>query len=165
SIGEASAFRTIDTAMAVYARTDARTAELVFQSAIIAARRLRDGALYEAWLDFLRELAELAPAGVSAILQRLEALLEQLSFEGLRRWAMLGVQSHMRDPAAQARYFQLDSEEGRALLRAEGDQTVFADVERRLSLYLRALWGRNIKLRPAIASRNEAIGRRSSLDG
>src|SRR5690606_11918142 len=72
SIGEASAFRTIDTAMAVYARTDARTAELVFQSANVAARRLRDGALYGAWLDFLNELAELAPAGVGAILQRLE---------------------------------------------------------------------------------------------
>jgi hypothetical protein len=165
SIGEDAAFRTIDAALAVYARTDARTAELVFGSAIIAARRMRDGALYAAWLDFLRELAELAPAGVTAILQRLDGLLEQLSFEGLRRWALLGVQSHMRDPAAQARYFQLDSEEGRALLRAEGDQTVFPDVERRLSLYLRALWGRNIKLRPAVASRNESAGRRSTIDG
>ncbi|HWA11668.1 MAG TPA: VWA domain-containing protein, partial [Burkholderiales bacterium] len=152
-------------ALAVYARTDARTAELVFGSAIIAARRMRDGALYVAWLDFLRELAELAPAGVTAILQRLDGLLDQLSFEGLRRWAMLGVQSHMRDPAAQARYFQLDSEEGRVLLRAEGDQTVFSDVERRLSLYLRALWGRDIKLRPAVASRNESAGRRSTIDG
>jgi hypothetical protein len=165
SIGEEPAFRTIDAALSVYATTDARTAEMVFSTAIVAARRLRDGGLYVAYLDFLRELATLAPAGVSAILQRLDALLEQLSFEGLRRWALLGVQSHMRDPQAQARYFQLDSEEGRALLRAEGDQTVFADVERRLSLYLRALWGRNIKLRPAIHSKGESAGRRSTIDG
>lgn len=165
NIGEASAFRTIDAALAVFARTDARTAELVFGTANIAARRMRDGALYASWLDFLRELAEQAPAGVNAILQRLDSLLDQLSFEGLRRWALLGVQSHMRDPNAQARYFQLDSEEGRALLRAEGDQTVFPDVERRLSLYLRALWGRNIKLRPAISSKNEAMGRRATIDG
>jgi nitric oxide reductase NorD protein len=164
-IGEEAAFKTIDAGLAVYAHTDARTAEQVFATAIVAARRLRDGALYAAYLDFLRELSELAPAGVSAVLQRLDSLLEQLSFEGLRRWALLGVQSHMRDPNAQARYFQLDSEEGRALLRAEGDQTVFADVERRLSLYLRALWGRNLKLRPAIHSRNESAGRRSTIDG
>ncbi len=164
-IGEDAAFRTVDAALAVYAATDARTAEQVFVTASVAARRLRDGALYAAYLDFLRELVGLAPAGVAAILQRLDGLLEQLSFEGLRRWAMLGVQSHMRDPVAQARYFQFDSEEGRALLRAEGDQTVFADVERRLSLYLRALWGRSIRLRPAIPSRNEGVGRRSTLDG
>lgn len=165
SIGEDAAFRTIDVALSVYATTDARTAEQVFVTATVAARRLRDSALYIVYLDFLRELGGLAPAGVTAILQRLDTLLEQLSFEGLRRWAMLGVQSHMRDPVAQARYFQLDSDEGRALLRAEGDQTAFADVERRLSLYLRALWGRNIKLRPAISSRNESVGRRSTIDG
>ena len=38
------------------------------------------------------------------------------------------------------------------LSHADGDQTAFPDVERRLSLYLRALWGRNIKLRPVIHS-------------
>ena len=165
SIGAEPAFKTIDAALAVHARTDAHTAEQVFATASVAARRLRDGALYAAYLDFLRELAELAPAAVIAILRRLDALLEQLSFEGLRRWALLGVQSHMRDPVAQARYFLLDSEEGRILLRAEGDQTAFADVERKLSLYLRALWGRGIKLRPAVASRSESIGRRSTFDG
>jgi hypothetical protein len=164
-IGEEAAFKTIDAALAVYARTDARTAEQVFATAIIAARRTHDGALYVSWLDFLRELGELAPAGVTAVLQRLDDLLEQLSFEGLRRWALLGVQSHMRDPTAQARYFQLDSEEGRALLRAEGDQTVFADVERRLSLYLRALWGRSMKLRPLIHTKGASSGRRSTMDG
>ena len=103
-------------------------------SGIVSARRLVDSALFVAYLDFLCELAELAPAGIAPILHRLDRLLEQLSFDGLRRWALLGVQSHMRDPNAQARYFQLDSEEGRALLQAEGDQTVFADVERRMSL-------------------------------
>jgi hypothetical protein len=164
-IGEDAAFMTIDTALAVYARTDARTAEQVFANAIVAARRMHDGALYVSWLEFLRELSELAPAGVTAVLQRLDSLLEQLSFEGLRRWALLGVQSHMRDPAAQVRYFQLDSEEGRALLQAEGDQTVFADVERRLSLYIRALWGRNMKLRPVIHTKGANSGRRSTLDG
>lgn len=57
------------------------------------------------------------------------------------------------------------SEEGRQLLQAEGDQTVFPDVERRLSLYLRALWGREIKLRPLIHTKGASAGRRATIDG
>ena len=163
--GETSALRMIDVALTVYARTDARIAEQVFSSGIVAARRLGDGTLFAAYLDFLCELADLAPAGVAPVLSRIDRLLEQLSFDGLRRWALLGVQSHMRDPNAQARYFQIDSEEGRALLQAEGDQTVFADVERRMSLYLRALWGWDMKLRPVIHTRGASGGRRSTIEG
>ena len=164
-LGEEAAFGSIDAALAVYAHTDARTAEQVFATCNFAARRLSDAALYGAYLEFLTELARLAPVGVAPILQRLDRLLEQLTLDGLRRWALLGVQSHMRDPNAQARYFTLDSEEGRRLLQAEGDQTVFPDVERRLSLYLRALWGRNIKLRPVIHTKGAAAGRRSTING
>ncbi|MEO8159627.1 MAG: VWA domain-containing protein [Betaproteobacteria bacterium] len=164
-VGESAAFTAIDTALAVYAHSDARTAEQVFATSNIAARKLSDAALYGAYLEFLTELAGLAPAGIAPILQRLDRLLEQLTLDGLRRWAMLGVQSHMRDPNAQARYFLLDSEEGRQSLQAEGDQTVFPDVERRLSLYLRALWGRNIKLRPVIHTKGASSGRRATIDG
>ena len=164
-IGEEAASTIIDVALTVYARTDARTAEQVFSTGIIAARRMKDSALFLAYLDFLCELSELAPAGVPPILQQLERLLAQLSFEGLRRWAMMGVQSHMRDPDAQARYFLLTSEEAQTFLQAEGDQTMFADVERRLSLYLRALWGRNIKLRPVIHTKDVYVGRRSTIEG
>ncbi len=164
-VGEDGAFRTIDVALTVYARTDARTGEQVFSSGLIAARRLGDSGVFASYLDFLCELAEVAPAGIAPILHRLDRLLQQLSFDGLRRWALLGVQSHMRDPGAQVRYFHLDSEEGRALLQAEGDQTVFADVERRMSLYLRALWGRNLKLRPVIHTKGANAGRRSTIDG
>ena len=164
-VGEVAAFGAIDSALAVYAHTDAATAEQIFSTSNIAVRRLRDAGLYGAYLEFITELASLAPVGIAPILQRLDRMLEQLTLDGLRRWALLGVQSHMRDPNAQARYFTLDSEEGRQLLQVEGDQTVFPDVERRLSLYLRALWGRNLKLRPVIHSKGAAAGRRSTLDG
>src|SRR5258708_21869397 len=45
AIGEEAAFGAIDAALAVYAHTDSRTAEQVFSTANIAARRLRDSAL------------------------------------------------------------------------------------------------------------------------
>ncbi len=164
-VGEDAALRMIDVALSVYARTDARMAERVFPAGVVAARRLQDKAQFAGYLDFLRELTELAPAGIAPILNRLDDLLEQLGLDGLRRWAMLGVQSHMRDPNAQARYFQLDSVEGRSLFQAEGDQTVFADIERRISLYLRALWGRDMKLRPVIHTEGTSAGRRSTIEG
>ena len=164
-VGEETAFRAINTALTVFARTDARTAERVFATNIIAARRFKAGALFADYLNFLSELSELAPVAVGLILERLDSLLQQLTFDELRRWALLGVQSHMRDPNAQERYFRLESEEGRTLLQAEGDQTVFADVERCMSLYLRALWGRDIKLRPVIHTKGPNAGRRATIDG
>ena len=164
-VGEEAAFASIDRALTVFSHTNPQTAELVFSTLIVAARRLKDRALFLSYLEFLGELSALAPSAIEPILARLDRLLEQLTFEGLRRWALLGVQSHVRDEKVQARYFQLESEEGRSLLRAEGDGTVFSDVERRLSLYLRALWGREVKLRPVIHTKGASGGRRSTLDG
>src|SRR5262245_3660345 len=80
--GEDAAFGTIDAALAVYARTDARTAEQVFSTANVAARRLRDAGLYASWMEFLAEFATLAPSGIAPILQRLDRLLDQLTLDG-----------------------------------------------------------------------------------
>jgi hypothetical protein len=41
---------------------------------------------------------------------------------------------------------------------------IFADVERRLALYLRALWARDIKLRPLLHTRGASAGRRATID-
>lgn len=165
SVGQEPAFKSLDCSLTVFSRTDAATADQVLGSLNTAARRLGDPALFEAYLEFLSELAQSAPRGVAPIVARIEQLLGQLTFDGLRRWAMLGVQAHMNDVQVQARYFQLESEEGRSLLRSESDGTVFSDVERRLSLYLRALWGRNIRLRPVIHTTGASAGRRATIDG
>ncbi len=151
-IGEHGALAAVDTALAIHPQTDARTVELFFAAAVVAARHLKDPRLFATYLEFLEELAASAPVAVNLILLRLDSLLKQLTFDGLRRWALLGVQAHMRDPDAQARFFRLDSKEGMALLRAESDKVVFAAVENRMSLYTRALWRRTIKLRPVIST-------------
>lgn len=163
-IGEHGAFGAVDTGLVIHARTDARTVELFFKASTVAARRLKDPALFAAYLDFLGELAESAPVALDQILGRIDSLLTQLTFDGLRRWALLGVQSHMRDAEAQARFFRADSKEGTALLRAESDKIVFAAVEHRLSLYTRALWGRGMKLRPVVQTGAAHRARRSVID-
>ncbi len=160
-IGEHGALRAVDTALAIYSQTDARTVELFFAATVVAARHLKDPKLFARFLEFLEELAASAPVAVNLILRRLDSLLKQLNFDGLRRWALLGVQAHMRDPDAQARFFRLDSKEGMALLRAESDKVVFAAVENRMSLYTRALWRRTMKLRPVVSTER---ARRAIID-
>jgi hypothetical protein len=50
--------------------------------------------------------------------ERLGQLLDQLSLDGLRRWALLGVQGHTHDVAAQAAWFRLESQDARTILCA-----------------------------------------------
>ena len=163
-IGEQGAFCAVDTALAISPKTDTRTVELFFVASAVAARRLKDPALFAEYLAFLDELASAAPVALNQVLSRLDSLLTQLTFDGLRRWAMLGVQAHMRDPDAQARFFHPDSKEGISLLRVESDKIVFAEVEHRMSLYTRALWGRTMKLRPVVQTGNAHRARRSAID-
>lgn len=47
-----------------------------------------------------------------------------------------------------ARYFSLDTADSLAVLQKERRGTLFVDTQRRLNLYLRALWGRDFFLRP-----------------
>src|SRR5258706_4583067 len=104
-VGEEAAFVALDAALAVYAHTDARTAEQVFSTGNIAARRLRDAALYGAYLEFLAELAGLAPLGIAPLLQRLHRLLQQMTPDGFRPLGLLGVPSRLREPKRQGRHF------------------------------------------------------------
>jgi len=163
-VGEHGAIEAVDTALAIFTETEARTVELFFTAAPVAARRLKDPKLFAAYLEFIAELGESAPVALSLILNRLDSLLNQLTFDGLRRWARLGVQAHMSDADAQARFFRLDSREGMAQLRAESDKVVFAAVEHRMSLYTCALWGRTMKLRPIVTTDGATRARRSMID-
>jgi nitric oxide reductase NorD protein len=71
-----------------------------------------------------------------------------MSLESLRRWALWGAQAHRTDFEAQVRYFALESPDALAVLQKERRGTLFVDVQRRIGIYLRALWGRDFFLRP-----------------
>ena len=128
-----------------------------------ATRRLKDAISLYGYLDLVEELSGLAPRGLAAMFERLGQLLDQLSLDGLRRWALLGVQGHAEDAAAQEAWFRLESQDARAILRAAGEGTLFTTVERRLGFYLRALWGREPDLRAATMAREGKKGKRVSI--
>ena len=166
--GDAVLVHTIATALSVATRADTRATDAFLSALPIVARHLvtRDG--MAAFLDVVDELAALAPRGLADVFQRVGPLLEQMSVDGFRRWALLGVQGHVADVGAQNAWFRLESQDARAILRAASEGTLFIDVERRLGFYLRALWGRFIELRAgsvpaAVHSDERKKGRRVSI--
>lgn len=59
---------------------------------------------------------------------------------GLKNWVDYGIHNYASHPERQVDYFKLESADSRAVLQRERHGTLFADVERKLDLYLRALW-------------------------
>lgn len=74
--------------------------------------------------------------------------LAQVPLSGLRNWVEYGVRHHANHPERQAEYFALKSADSRAVLQRERRGTLFADCERQLELYLRALWQESDQLVP-----------------
>lgn len=147
-IGEDVLVDLVQSALGMASKTSGGVIALMLATAPVAARRLGDADLFRAYLSFLNQLLAQAPRGVRPMLEQLEPLLEQLTLGGLRRWALWGAQAHRVDFSAQERYFSLASPDALSVLQQERKGTLFIDVQRRIGMYLRALWGRDFFMRP-----------------
>jgi nitric oxide reductase activation protein len=147
-IGEAPIPDLAQTALELASKTSGSVIELVLSTAPTAAGRLGDEHLFRAYLQFLAQLLAQAPRGVRPMLENLEALFNQLTLGGLRRWALWGAHAHRTNYPEQANYFSLQSKESQAMLQKERKGTLFVDVQRRINMYLRALWARDFFMRP-----------------
>jgi len=78
--------------------------------------------------------------GLPSFCRQAPFLLGLLSLGGLRHWVDYGIRNYLTHPERQAEYFDLKSADSRAVLQRERHGTLFLDAERRLELYLRALW-------------------------
>jgi hypothetical protein len=136
------------TALMLASKTSGAVIELILATAPTAARRLGDGELFRNYLQFLNTLVAQAPRGVRPMLDKLDVLLGQLTLGGLRRWAMWGAHAHRTNYEEQIRYFGLQSKESLAVLQKERKGTLFVDVQRRINMYLRALWARDFFMKP-----------------
>ncbi|HVW65489.1 MAG TPA: nitric oxide reductase activation protein NorD [Nitrosospira sp.] len=129
-------------------KTSGAVIELMLATAPTAARRLGDGHLFLNYLQFLNTLIAQAPRGVRPMLDKLDVLFGQLTLGGLRRWALWGAHAYRTDYEEQIRYFSLDSKESQAVMQKERKGTLLIDVQRRINMYLRALWARDFFMRP-----------------
>ncbi|MFH1495049.1 MAG: nitric oxide reductase activation protein NorD [Pseudomonadota bacterium] len=138
----------IQTVLELASKTSGAVIELVLSTAPTAANRLGDETLFRAYLQFLNTLLSQAPRGVRPMLENLEMLFSQLTLGGLRRWALWGAHAHRTNYPEQGNYFSLQSKESLAMLQKERKGTLFIDVQRRINMYLRALWARDFFMKP-----------------
>lgn len=134
--------------LSLASRTSGAVIELVLATSPTAAKRLGDAQLFQNYLQFLNILIAQAPRGMRPMLNKLDILLGQLTLGGLRRWAMWGAHAHRTDYEEQMKYFGLESKESLAVLQKERKGTLFVDVQRRINMYLRALWARDFFMKP-----------------
>lgn len=132
----------------------------LLQSLPAVARRLHAPELIAVYLQLTVELmrrssisihgrhaTEPSP-GLPTFLQQAPTLVAQVPLDGLRRWVHEGLRLHGAHPQRQIAYFGLNTPDARALLQRERHGSLLVDVERRLELTLRGLWGQALPLVP-----------------
>lgn len=164
AIGEDALQDLVRHMLALASKTSGAVIERIIRGAPQAAVRLGDAALFDAWLGLLAVVAAQAPRGLRPMLEQSELLLAQLTLGGLRRWAQRGIQAHRGHPAAQADYFGLASADSLAVLQQERRGTLFVDVQRRINMYLRALFGRDFFMRPSAGDYESRTGYRPYIE-
>ena len=164
-LGEDAVHEMLTAAIKMYSKTSATVIAAMFSSSPVAAARLGDPDLFRGYLHLLDTLLAQAPRGVRPMLDHLSTLLGQLTLGGLRRWALWGAQAHKTDFDGQAKYFALESPESIGVLQKERKGTLFIDVQRRIRMYLRALWGRDFFMRPTSGDFEQREGYRPSIEG
>ncbi len=136
------------TSLMLASKTSGAVIELLLATAPTAANRLGDAQLFLNYLQFVNTLIAQAPRGVRPMLDKLEVLFQHLTLGGLRRWALWGAHAHRTNYEEQIKYFSLESKESQAMLQKERKGTLLVDVQRRINMYLRALWARDFFMRP-----------------
>jgi len=117
-----------------------------------AARRLTSTDLFDQYIKIIFDMADgtsrsihgtvptIPSPGLVDMLDRMPYLLSQLSLEGIRNWMEYGIKHYKTHPERQIDYFTLQSADSKAIMQRERHGTLFVDVERKLGLYMRALW-------------------------
>jgi hypothetical protein len=130
------------------------------QSLAAVARRLQSAEQIEIYLDIALNLmarttgsihghhTTFPSPGLPHFFEQAPRLLGLLSTAGLKNWTDYGIRNYAKHPERQEEYFRLDSADSRAVMQRERHGTLFADVERPLDLYLRALWQDSEQLVP-----------------
>jgi len=130
------------------------------QTLAAVARRLQSIELLRDYLDIARDLMLRTSTSIHGrhitfpspalpyFCRQAPQLLGLLTLGGLRNWTDYGIRNYATHPERQADYFDLQSADSRAVLQRERHGTLFLDVERKLDLYLRALWRDSEQLVP-----------------
>lgn len=163
-VGEDSVRELVDAVLGFASKTSAQVLDLVISTSPIAAAKLGDASLFLSYLQVISHLLAQAPRGLRPMLEHLDELLSQLTLGGLRRWISWGAHAYRLDFEGQAAYFSLQSDISKKMLQQERKGILFNHVQRRLNIYLRALWGRDFFLRPTSGDYEQREGLRPYIE-
>lgn len=122
------------------------------QSLAAVARRLQSMAQLQHYLDIARDLmtrtsgsihghhTTFPSPGLPVFFEQAPRVLDLVAVGGMKNWVDYGIRYYSHHPERQEDYFGLKLADSRAVVQRERRGTLFADVERQLDLYLRALW-------------------------
>ncbi len=137
-----------------------KTIPLFLQTLPEAARRLGSKKQLQHYLDVFFELMDattgsihgfhttIPSPGLPKFLEQSAFLLNNLSIEGIRNWVQHGIKHYPDHPDQQRDYFALVLADSKAIFQRERHGTLFSDSERKLDLYLQALWREHTSLVP-----------------
>ncbi len=145
-------------------KTSGQVLALIASTAPLAAQRVGDAELFRSYLKVLEIVLAQAPRGLRPMLENLDRLLAQLTLGGLRRWVQWGAQAYKADFEGQVAYFSLRSADALGVLQQERKGTLFVDIQRRLNIYLRAIWNRDFFLRPTAGDYENRDGLRPYIE-
>ncbi len=160
AVGEAALADLMALVRAIQKSPNGHALAPLMQTLAPVARRLQSGGQMARYLAVARDLMERTTGSIHGFQQTQPSpglpeffrlapdLLAQLTVDGLAAWTDYGIRNHGRHPERQREFFALASADSRAVLQRERHGTLFADVERRLGLYLRALWEEDAHLVP-----------------
>lgn len=164
AVGEDSVPLLVEFILAMSSKTSGEVLGLLVDAAPGAAARLGDIEVFTQFLDLMSHVAATAPRGTRPLLEHLDRLFSQLTLGGLRRWVQWGLKTYANDIDGQHRYFSLKSPDSLSVLQRERKGTVFIEVQRRLNMYLRAIWGRDFFMRPTAGDYEDREGLRPYIE-
>jgi Mg-chelatase subunit ChlD len=163
-LGEDALDELVQASMRLASKTSGAVIERMIATAPLAATRFGDAAVFRGYLSLVEHVAAQAPRGLRPMLERMDTLLNQLTLGGLRRWAQWGIHAYRTQFDEQARYFGIESATSQAILQQERRGTLFVDVQRRIVMYLRALFGGDFALRPTAGDVETRAGYRPFIE-
>jgi Mg-chelatase subunit ChlD len=164
-IGPDACLAAVPAALASGKRSGPR-AVMDFLSALpLIAPEAKDPGAFMIWLRTIEELNSLAPESAAIVVQQSATVLARLSVRGFRSWVFNGIHASSGDAERRQAYFsQTDNHSLAPFERNEGD-IIFADVEKPLRAFCRALWNIQPALRSALVLPGVKAVRRSTFDG
>ncbi len=133
-------------------------AEMLPKIAVTVAVETKSYDGFNTWLNIIDQLIKEAPEAVLPVLERTHKILSILTPQQFRSWILAGLRSTANDTSRQIEYFTFIDPESEKWLRHEAGDVVFTDLEKRLKLYLIALW----QLQPPVRNLPPSISPLSS---